>query len=87
MSNGIPVEIEISKMDSSYNDCSCIHHNVDSCEVVNGKAYVRLNKPALFTVDINGQMDTQSTGRIQPDGWGANSLYSGHSNSYSYDFY
>ena len=79
MSNGIPVEIEISKMDGTPITTAVAHpsNNVDSCEVVNGKAYVRLNKPALFTVDINGQMDTQSTGRIQPDGWGANSLYSG----------
>ena len=79
MSNNIPVEIEISKVDGSSISTAVVHpaQKVNSCEVVNGKAYVRLNNPALFTVDIDGQMDTQDTGRVRMDGWGVESFYNG----------
>ncbi len=79
MSNSVPVEVEISKVDGAPILTAVVHpsHAVDACEVVNGKAYVRLDQPALFTVDINGQMDAQETGRIQPDGWGSNAFYGG----------
>ena len=33
-----------------------------SCEVVEGEVLVVIDKPVLFTVDINGQMDDQHTG-------------------------
>ena len=34
-----------------------------SCEVREGEVYLSLDRPALFTVDINGQMDDQDTGK------------------------
>ena len=37
-----------------------------SCEVVEGEVLVVIDRPVLFTVDINGQMDDQYTGR-DPD--------------------
>ena len=35
-----------------------------SCRIVDGEVIVVINKPVLFTVDINGQMDEQDTGRL-----------------------
>ena len=34
------------------------------CNVKDDKAFVTINKPTLFTVDINGQMDDQDTGSL-----------------------
>ena len=45
--------------------------------MIDGKAYVSLDHPALFTVDIDGQMDQQDTGRIDMKGWGDKSFYQG----------
>tara|TARA_A100001015_G_scaffold118293_1_gene131188 strand:- start:1715 stop:4777 length:3063 start_codon:yes stop_codon:yes gene_type:complete len=79
MLDGVPVEIEITKVDGSPIETATAHpaHRVNSCEVANGKAYVVLEKPALFAVDIDGQMNEQDTGRIQPTGWGDNAFYGG----------
>ena len=35
-----------------------------SCEIKEEEVYIIINKPVLFTVDINGQMDDQDTGRL-----------------------
>ena len=35
-----------------------------SCDISEGEVHVVINKPGLFTVDINGQMDDQDTGWI-----------------------
>ena len=40
-----------------------------SCEVVEGEVLVVIDRPVLFTVDINGQMEDQDTGRL-PDNRG-----------------
>ena len=83
MSNNVPVEVEITRLDGTNNPVAitkAVAHpsqKVDSCTVTNGKAYVVFDNPALFTVDINGQMDDQDTARIEPDGWSTNDFYSG----------
>ena len=35
---------------------------------MDGKAYLIISKTGLFTIDINGQMDDQDTGRLPDDG-------------------
>ncbi|WP_187357960.1 glycoside hydrolase family protein [Pontiella desulfatans] len=79
MSNAVPVEIEISKVGGAPITNAVPHpaHKVNSCAVVAGKAYVVIDDPALFTVDIDGQMDEQDTARTKLDGWGNDSFYDG----------
>ena len=66
------IEIEITKL---WGDplVKAVVHPVTaalSSEVIdNSKAIVKINKPGLFTVDINGQMDDQDTGKL-PEGGG-----------------
>ena len=45
------------------NLCSC----PSTAQVMGGKAYCVIHKQGLFTIDINGQMDEQDTGKL-PDG-------------------
>ena len=46
----------------------------NSCKIVDGEVIVVISKPALFTVDINGQMDDQdNNGRLPDNG----DVYSG----------
>jgi len=40
---------------------------VGKASIEDGEVIVRINKPTLFTVDINGQMDDQDTGKL-PNG-------------------
>merc|ERR1712227_74108 len=40
-----------------------------ACNIRDGKAAVTVDRPGLFTVDINGQMDDQDTGKL-PDSAG-----------------
>ena len=79
MLENTPIEIEISKLDGQPITSAVARpsHCVETCKVINGKAYVYLDKPALFSVDINGQMEDQNTGRINMKGWGNESFYSG----------
>jgi len=79
MANSTQVEIEITKIDGSDITKAVAHpqDKVISCSVSGGKAYVVIDDPALFTVDINGQMDDQNTGRQTASGWGDDALYSG----------
>lgn len=65
MSNAVPVEIEISKVGGAPITNAVVHpqRKASSCEVIGGKAYVVIDDPALFTVDIDGQMDDQDTGK------------------------
>ncbi len=64
MDGSSPIEIEISKVGGAAIKSAVAHpaHKVASCNIVDGKAYVIINDPALFTVDIDGQMDNQDTG-------------------------
>ena len=44
-----------------------IIENFVATQVIGGKAYCVVHKQGLFTIDINGQMDEQDTGKL-PDG-------------------
>ena len=79
ISNNHPVEIEISKVsgDPIISAVARPSQLIDQCQVIKGKAYVTLDNPALFTVDIDGQMDQQDTGRIHMKGWNDKSFYNG----------
>ena len=74
-----PIEIEISRVNGQPIKSALARpsHLIDSYKVINGKAYITLDKPALFTVDIDGQMEQQDTGRINMKGWGDASFYKG----------
>ena len=66
MQDGVDVEIVITKLFGDPIQKAVVHPKSASknCIVKNGKAYVTINKTGLFTVDINGQMDDQDTGRL-----------------------
>jgi hypothetical protein len=61
----VEVEVEISRRDGEPIRTAAVHprRKAVSCHVKDGKAYVRLDKPCLVAVDINGQMDTRDTGK------------------------
>lgn len=67
MANNVPVEIEITRMDSMGGQVDIQkatphpRRKVKSWRIENGKAYVTLDRPALFAVDIDGQMDDNLT--------------------------
>lgn len=79
MNPSTPVEIEISKVggDAILSAVAHPQDSVVSTELVGGKAYVVIEDPALFTVDIDGQMDNQDTARLNPTGWMWDDLYNG----------
>ena len=59
-----PVEVEISRV-NGLAICKAVVHpsrGAQSCVIRSGRAYVRIPKPCLLTVDIDGQMDDQDTG-------------------------
>ena len=60
------VEIEITKLWGEPITSAVVHPAASAtrCRVSEGKAIVTINKPSLFAVDINGQMDDQNTGKI-----------------------
>jgi hypothetical protein len=59
------VEIEISRVNGEPIHSAAVHpqRNASACSVKDGKAFVRLDKPCLVAVDIDGQMDAQDTGK------------------------
>ena len=59
------VEVEISRADGKPVKTAAVHpkRKASACFVKDGKAYVRLDKPCLVAVDIDGQMDAQDTGK------------------------
>jgi len=68
------VEVKITKLfGGDLNITKAVVHPytaADDCRInQHGKAVVTISKPGLFTVDINGQMDDQDTGRL-PGGSG-----------------
>ena len=79
MNPSTPVEIEISKVGGAPIISAAAHPRraVISTEVADGKAYVVVEDPSLFTIDIDGQMDKQDTGRVKPTGWGPDAFYDG----------
>ncbi len=59
------VEIEISRVNGPPIRSAAAHpqRQASVCSVKNGKAFVKLDKPCLVAVDIDGQMDGQDTGK------------------------
>jgi hypothetical protein len=59
------VEIEISRPSGQPIRAAAPHpkRHASSCEVKNGTAVLKLEKPCQVTVDIDGQMDAQDTGK------------------------
>ena len=68
MEAGAEVEVKITKLWGDEPITKAVVHPrqaATSCEVTEaGEAVVTINKPGLFTVDINGQMDDQDTGKL-----------------------
>ena len=59
------VEIEISRANGQPIRSAAVHpkRKASACSVKDGKVVVRLDKPCLVAVDIDGQMDGQDTGK------------------------
>lgn len=59
-----PVLIEIARCDGKSIHKATAHPSkfISSTKIIEGKVLIQLNKPALFAVDIDGQMDDQHTG-------------------------
>jgi hypothetical protein len=59
------VEIEIARVNGQPIHAAAVHplRKASGCSVTDGKAFVRLDKPCLVAVDIDGQMDAQDTGK------------------------
>ena len=65
--SGENVEIEITKLWGEPLSSAVVHPatSATSCHVSEeGRAIVTINRPSLFAVDINGQMDEQDTGKL-----------------------
>ena len=60
-----PVEVEIARLNGQPIRSGVVHpqRKASACSVVDGKVLVRLDKPCLVAVDIDGQMDGQDTGK------------------------
>ncbi len=46
---------------------------IDSYKIINGEVYITMSKPAMVTVDIDGQLDTRNAPRAR-DGWDASAF-------------
>ena len=59
------VEIEIARVNCQPIRAAAVHpqRKASACSVKDGKVLVRLDKPCLVAVDIDGQMDAQDTGK------------------------
>ena len=59
------VEVEIARVNGQPIRTAAVHpkRKASACEVKEGKVLVRLDKPCLVAVDIDGQMDGQDTGK------------------------
>ncbi len=60
-----PVEVEIARTNGKPVSTAVVRpgRKASRCEVRGGKVYVTITKPCLVTVDIDGQMDEQDTGK------------------------
>lgn len=59
------VEVEIARVNGQPIRTAAVHpqRKASACEVIDGRAIVRFDKPCLVAVDIDGQMDGQDTGK------------------------
>ncbi|MFM2243030.1 MAG: hypothetical protein RLZ97_1885 [Verrucomicrobiota bacterium] len=60
-----PVEVEISRVNGQPIRSAAVHpaRKASGCTIKDGMAFVKLEKPCLVAVDIDGQMDGQDTGK------------------------
>jgi len=60
-----PVEIELEKVNGDPVNRAVVHPRAKGVEttITDGKVYFTIEKPGQFTIDIDGQMDDQDTGR------------------------
>ena len=65
MKEGVEVEVKITKLYGEAVTKAVVHPReaARKVEVRGGKIHLSLDRPALFTVDINGQMEEQDTGK------------------------
>ena len=79
MKDGKSIELEITMLFGNETIYKVVVHPYtasDECVVENGKAYVTISHTGLFTVDINGQMDDQDTGKLpKTRGGGTNIIF------------
>ena len=79
MKDGNSIELEITMLFGNETISKAVVHPYtasDECVVENGKAYVTISHTGLFTVDINGQMDDQDTGKLpKTRGGGTNIIF------------
>jgi hypothetical protein len=61
----VSVEVEISRANGQPIRSAAVHpqRKASACSIKDGKALVTLDKPCLVAVDIDGQMDSQDTGK------------------------
>lgn len=59
------VEVEIARVNGQPIRAAAVHpkRKASACVVKDGKAFVQLDQPCLVAVDIDGQMDSQDTGK------------------------
>ncbi len=59
------VEVEIARADGRPIRSAAVHpeHHTSACGISEGKALITLDRACLVAVDIDGQMDTQNTGK------------------------
>ena len=59
------VEVEIARVNGQPIRSAAVHprRKASACSVADGKVLVKLDKPCLVAVDIDGQMDGQDTGK------------------------
>ena len=78
MEEELSVEVKITKLSGDPVRKAVVRPEraAASCEVREGEVYLSLDRPALFTVDINGQMEDQDTG-WKPTGDHTGGFYDG----------
>ena len=66
MEEGVNVEVKITKLlgDPVIKAVVRPQAAAASCQIKDGEVHVVIDRPGLFTVDINGQMDDQDTGKL-----------------------
>jgi hypothetical protein len=59
------VEVEIARANGQPIRKATVHpkRHASTCNVIDGKVIVKLGKPCLVAIDIDGQMDDQDTGK------------------------
>jgi len=68
---GVRIELEVTQLWGERMIKSAVVHpgkSAEGCAINDGRAFCVIHKQALFTIDINGQMDEQDTGKMPVGG-------------------